>query len=32
MKSQTIEDLKKLFWKNISRHIQDLKKKECTPK
>jgi biotin operon repressor len=27
MKSQTIEDLKKSSWKNISKHIQGLEKK-----
>ncbi len=33
MKFQTIEELKKkLSWKNIFRHIQGLKKKECRPK
>jgi hypothetical protein len=32
MKSQTIEDLKKIFWKNISKHIQGLEKKEFSPK
>jgi hypothetical protein len=31
MKSQTIENLKKFSWKNISKHNQGLKK-ECNPK